>query len=169
MKIAILSRTPKGYSVTRLKEEAALRDHQAKALDPLRFAMGLEEESPDLFYRNKPLSHYDAVIPRIGASITFFGLAVLRQFEIMGVYSANESIAIARARDKLRSMQILSRYDIGIPATTFARHRDDIIPAIERVGGDHERILDQLRDRFTRVALRADAHHLDGRYDLALV
>lgn len=103
--------------------------------DTLKFSIELEKEAPELYYRNKQLSTYQAVIPRIGASITFFGLAVLRQFEQMGVYTPNESIAIARSRDKLRSMQILSRHDIGIPATVFVRDKKDILPAIERIGG----------------------------------
>lgn len=135
MKIAILSRSPKAYSTRRLKEAAVERGHKALVLNTLRFSIGLETEAPGLYYRGKPLSTYDAVIPRIGASITFYGLAVLRQFEQLGVYSINESIAISRSRDKLRSMQILSRHDVGIPATAFVRDRKDVLPAIERVGG----------------------------------
>ena len=135
MKIAILSRQPRGYSARRFKEVGAKRGHSIKVLNTLRFAIELEHGSPDLYYANKRISSYDAVIPRIGASITFFGLAVLRQFEQMGVYTANESLAIARSRDKLRSMQILSRHDIGIPRTAFVRNKHDVLPAIERIGG----------------------------------
>lgn len=135
MKIAILSRGPKSYSTRRLREAALLRNHKVRVLDTLKFSIGVEEENPDLFYRGKRLSTYDAVIPRIGSSITFFGTAVVRQFEQMGVYTANESLAIGRSRDKLRSMQIFSRHDIGIPATAFVRDKHDILPSIERVGG----------------------------------
>lgn len=135
MKIAILSRSPRCYSTARLKEAAAQRGHKAVVLDTLKFAISLEEESPDLYYRHKPLSNYDAVLPRIGASVTFFGTAVVRQFEQMGVYVANESLAIARSRDKLRAMQVLSRHDVGIPPTAFVRDRHDVLPAIDRVGG----------------------------------
>jgi len=135
MKIAVLSRQPRCYSTRRLREAALARDHQVRVLDTLKFSIGVEEENPELHYRGKPLSTYDAVIPRIGSSITFFGTAVVRQFEQMGVYTANESLAIGRSRDKLRSMQIFSRHDIGIPATAFVRDKRDVLPAIERVGG----------------------------------
>ncbi len=135
MKICILSRARKAYSTQRLVEAAKARGHRALVLDTLKFSIGVEQRDPDLYYRSKRLSHYDAVIPRIGASITFYGLSVVRQFEQMGVYVANESLAIARSRDKLRSIQILSRHDIGIPPTAFARDKNDVIPAIERVGG----------------------------------
>lgn len=135
MSIAILSRAGDNYSTRRLLEAAESRRHRAIVLDTLRFAIDLEPGEPDLFYRNRQLGHYDAVIPRIGASITFYGLAVVRQFEQMGVYCANDSLGIARSRDKLRCMQVLSRYDIGIPATAFVRERGDVLPAIERLGG----------------------------------
>jgi ribosomal protein S6--L-glutamate ligase len=135
VKIAILSRNPKLYSTRRLVEAAKTRGHQAKTLDTLRFAISLEEEYPDLFYNGKPLSTYDAVIPRIGASITYFGTAVVRQFQEMDVFCANSALGISNSRDKLRSLQILSRHNVGIPATEFARRRQDVLPAIERVGG----------------------------------
>ncbi len=135
MKIAILSRSRKCYSTHRLREAALARGHKVRVLDTMKFSIGVEEDSPELYYRGKPLSTYDAVLPRIGQSITFFGCAVVRQFEQMGVYTANESLAIGRSRDKLRSMQVLSRHEIGIPATAFVRDKNDIIPAIERVGG----------------------------------
>jgi ribosomal protein S6--L-glutamate ligase len=135
MKLGILSRAPKSYSTMRLKAAAQERGHTVRVLNTLRFAIDLAQEEPDLQYRGKPLSHYDAVLPRIGASITFFGLAVVRQFEAMDVYTPNTAAGIANSRDKLRSIQILSRHDVGIPATTFVRDRADVLPAIERVGG----------------------------------
>jgi ribosomal protein S6--L-glutamate ligase len=135
MKLAILSRAPTAYSTRRLKAAATERGHKVKVLNTLRFAIDLSADEPDLQYRGKPLSHYDAVLPRIGASITFFGLAVMRQFEQMDVYTPNTSNGIANSRDKLRSIQILSRHDIRIPATTFVRDRADVLSAIERVGG----------------------------------
>lgn len=135
MKIAILSRAPRSYSTMRLKAAAAQRGHKALVLNTLRFAIDLSGDAPDLQYRGETLSHYDAVLPRIGASITFFGIAVVRQFEQMDVYTPNTANGIANSRDKLRAIQILSRHDVGIPATTFVRDRADVLPAIERVGG----------------------------------
>mgnify|MGYP003700786347 CR=1 FL=1 len=135
MKIALLTRAPRCYSSRRLKEAAEQRGHKIKALDTLRFSIALEEQSPDLWYRGKRISHYDALIPRIGASITFFGAAVVRQFEQMGVFCLSASHAISVSRDKLRSLQALSRHDIGMPPTAFVRDRADILPAIEQVGG----------------------------------
>mgnify|MGYP001815675554 CR=1 FL=1 len=135
MKLAILSRAPRSYSTQRLKAAATERGHRALVLNTLRFAIDLSGDEPDLQYRGKPLSHYDAVLPRIGASITFYGLAVVRQFEQMDVYTPNTSNGIANSRDKLRSIQILSRHDIRIPSTTFVRDRSDVLSAIERVGG----------------------------------
>ena len=104
-------------------------------LNTLRFAIDLSGDEPDLMYRGKQLSHYDAVLPRIGASITFFGLAVVRQMEQMDIYTPNTSAGIANSRDKLRANQILSRHNIGMPATMFARDRADVLPAINQVGG----------------------------------
>lgn len=135
MKLGILSRSPRAYSTLRLKHAALERGHEAKVLDTLRFAIDLAGDEPDLQYRGKQLSDYDAVLPRIGASITFFGLAVVRQFEQMDTYTPNTSNGIANSRDKLRSIQILSRHGVRIPATTFAQGRADVLPAIERVGG----------------------------------
>ncbi|HOR27607.1 MAG TPA: RimK family alpha-L-glutamate ligase [Candidatus Sumerlaeota bacterium] len=135
MKIAVLSRRLRSYSTRRLKEAAEARGHRCIVLNTLRFSIGLEKESPELYYKNKPLSSYDAAIPRIGASVTTFGTAVVRQFEQMGIYTANESLAISRSRDKLRTMQILSKHDIGIPPTAFVREKRDVLPAIERIGG----------------------------------
>ncbi|MEM6978604.1 MAG: RimK family alpha-L-glutamate ligase [Planctomycetota bacterium] len=135
MKLAILSCSPRCYSTRRLREAAEQRGSAVKVLNTLKFAIDLAENDPDLFYRSKQLSDYDAVLPRIGASITYFGTAVIRQFEQMDVFSANSSTGITNSRDKLRSLQILSRHQIGIPQTTFVRDRKDILPAIERVGG----------------------------------
>ncbi len=135
MRIAILSRMPRSYSTRRLRQACVDRGHQVQVLDTLRFSIMVEKDEPELFYRHRRIPAYDAVIPRIGASITFFGVAVVRQFEQMGVYVANESIAITRSRDKLRAMQILSRHDIGMPPTMFVRDKDEILPAIRRVGG----------------------------------
>lgn len=135
MKLAILSRAPNSYSTLRLKKAALERNHEVRVLNTLRFAIDLSTDEPMLQYRGRQLNHYEAVLPRIGASITFFGLAVMRQFEQMDVYTPNPSNGIANSRDKLRSIQILSRHDISIPATTFVRDRADVLAAIERVGG----------------------------------
>lgn len=135
MKLAILSCSPKSYSTRRLREAAEQRGHDVKVLNTLKFAIDLEQGVPDLYFRQKRLSDYDAVLPRIGASITYYGTAVVRQFEQMDVFCANSSGSIANSRDKLRSLQILSRHRIGIPQTTFVRDKKDVLPAIERVGG----------------------------------
>ena len=135
MKLAILSRAPRSYSTQRLRAAAEQRGHVVKVLNTLRFAIDLSQEEPQLQYRGKPLSEYDAIIPRIGNSITYFGTAVVRQFEQMDVYTPNTANGISNARDKLRATQILSRHNIAMPATTFVRNRADVRPAIERVGG----------------------------------
>lgn len=135
MKLALLSRNPKLYSTRRLVEAAKARGHKVRTLDTLRFTISLEAEAPDLFYNGKSLSHYDAAIPRIGASITYFGTAVVRQLEQMDVFCANSALGIAHSRDKLRALQILSRHDVGIPPTEFVRRKEDVVPAIERAGG----------------------------------
>jgi ribosomal protein S6--L-glutamate ligase len=135
MKLAILSRAPQSYSTQRLRAAAVDRGHRVKVLDTLRFAIDLTGDEPDLHFRGKPLSSYDAILPRIGNSITYFGTAVVRQFEQMDVYTPNSSNGISNARDKLRATQILSRHNIAMPATAFVRNRADVRPAIERVGG----------------------------------
>ena len=135
MKLGILSCSPGCYSTSRLRDAAEQRGHKVRVLNTLKFAIDLEEGEPDLYFRSKQLSHYDAVLPRVGASITYFGTAVVRQFEQMDVFTANSSAGIANSRDKLRSLQILSKHNIGIPQTTFVRDHKDILPAIERVGG----------------------------------
>ncbi|MBD3673582.1 MAG: RimK family alpha-L-glutamate ligase [Planctomycetaceae bacterium] len=135
MKLAVLSCSPRCYSTRRLREAAEGRGHDVKVLNTLKFAIDLAEGQPDLYYRQKHLTDYDAVLPRIGASITYFGTAVVRQFEQMDTFCANSSGGISNSRDKLRSLQILSRHQIGIPQTTFVRDKADVLPAIERVGG----------------------------------
>ncbi len=112
-----------------------MRGHQAKVVNTLSFTIEVERGRPSLYHRHKPLSRYDAVIPRIGASVTFFGTAVVRQFEQMGVYCVNPSHAISVSRDKLRSIQVLSRHRLGIPKTLFVRHVNEVLPGIERLGG----------------------------------
>ncbi len=135
MKLAILSTSPRCYSTQRLRQAAEQRGHRVKVLNTLRFSIGLDHANPTLYYRGKMLSDYDAVLPRIGASITYFGTAVLRQFEQLDVYTPNPSHGIVNSRDKLRSLQVLSRHDIGIPPTAFVRDRKDVLSAIDRVGG----------------------------------
>ena len=135
MKLGILSAAPKCYSTRRRRQAAEERGHQVKILNTLRFAIELEHGEPDLYFRAKHLSDYDAILPRIGASITYFGTAVVRQFEQMDVYTPNTSNGITNSRDKLRSLQILSRHDIGIPHTCFVPDKKDILPAIARLGG----------------------------------
>lgn len=135
MKIAILSRKATLYSTSRLVEACRNRGAQVSVLNPLHCIVKLSKKRPEVFHEGERVTGLDGVVPRIGASITFYGLAVLHQFEMMGVFSANESQAIARSRDKLRSLQLFSRHDIGIPPTTFARRREDVRSAIRRVGG----------------------------------
>lgn len=135
MKIAILSRKSTLYSTQRLVEAAEKRGHEAHVIDTLRCYMNINSGKSAIHYRGSTLLDYDAVIPRIGASITFYGAAVVRQFEMMGVYCVNSSIAVTRARDKLRSLQLLSRKGIGLPITGFAHSPDDINDMIDMVGG----------------------------------
>ncbi len=135
MKLAILSCGPRCYSTRRLREAARERGHDVRVLNTLKFAIDLQRGVPDLYYRQKPLGDYDAVLPRIGASITYYGTAVVRQFQEMDIFCANTAHGILNSRDKLRSLQILSRHHIGIPRTTFVRDRKDVLPAIDRVGG----------------------------------
>ncbi len=135
MRIAILSRGPNLYSTRRLREACEARGHEAKVLNTLSFAIEVEGGSPSLYYKSKKLRPYDAVIPRIGASVTFFGTATVRQFEQMGVFCLNPSHAISVSRDKLRALQVLSRHRVGIPKTLFVRNTAEILPGIERLGG----------------------------------
>lgn len=135
MKIAILSRNKNLYSTKRIIEAAEARGHEVRVIDHLRCYMNITSKHPTMHYKGESLDGFDAVIPRIGASVTFYGTAVLRQFEMMGVYPLNESVAISRSRDKLRSMQLLSRKGVGMPVTGFARNPDDIDDLIKEVGG----------------------------------
>ena len=135
MKLAILSRAPRSYSTQRLRTAALDRGHAAKVLNTLRFGIDLSGEEADLQFRGRQLSSYDAVLPRIGNSITYYGTAVVRQFEQMDVYTPNTAGGITNSRDKLRATQILSRHGVAMPPTTFVQDRADVIPAIERVGG----------------------------------
>ncbi len=135
MKIAILSRNPKLYSTRRLVEAAKQRGHEVRVLDALRCYMNITSMRPSIHYKGENLTGFDAVIPRIGASVTFYGTAVLRQFEMMGVYPLNESVAITRSRDKLRSLQLLARKGIGLPVTGFAHSPDDVQDMLKMVGG----------------------------------
>lgn len=135
MKLAILSRDKNLYSTRRLVEAATQRGHEVDVLDPLSCYMNINARESSIHMKGKELPNYDAVIPRIGASVTFYGTAVLRQFEMMGVYPLNESVAISRSRDKLRSLQLLSRKGIGLPTTGFASKPQDIPDLIEMVGG----------------------------------
>lgn len=135
MKIGILSRNPKLYSTRRLVEAAEARGHEVHVIDTMRCYMNITSMKPEVHYKGENLTGYDAVIPRIGASVTFYGTAVLRQFEMMGVYPLNESVAISRSRDKLRALQLLSRKGIGLPVTGFAHRPDDVDDLIKMVGG----------------------------------
>ncbi|MCA8969730.1 MAG: RimK family alpha-L-glutamate ligase [Planctomycetes bacterium] len=135
MKIALLSTNPRTYTTTRLKAAAESRGHKLRVLDTLDFSLGLEHGHPDLWYRGRPVERFDAVLPRIAAAVTYYGTAVLRQFEQMDVYSPNTARGVLNSRDKLRALQILSKHDIGIPETAFVRRKEDVLPAIARVGG----------------------------------
>ena len=135
MKICILSRNRNLYSTRRLIEAAREQGHEVSVIDVLRCYMNIVSNNPSIHYRGETLEGFDAVIPRIGASVTFYGSAVLRQFEMMGVYPLNESVAITRSRDKLRSMQLLARKGLGLPVTGFANKPDDIKDLIKLVGG----------------------------------
>lgn len=134
MKLAILSRNRKLYSTQRLIEAAEARGHSVKVVDPLRCYMRISPGLAEIHYRGRVLEGFDAIIPRIGASITFYGTAVVRQFESMGVYTLNTSDAIQRARDKLRSMQLLSQRGIGLPTTVCADSPDDTEDLVEMLG-----------------------------------
>lgn len=135
MKLGILSRAARSYSTQRLRAAAIDRGVKVTLYDTLRFGIDLTWDEPHLTYRGSDFAAVDAILPRIGTSITFYGLAVVRQFQAMNVYTPNTADGIANSRDKLRSMQILSRHHIDTPATTFVRERSDIRPAIARVGG----------------------------------
>ena len=135
MHIAVLSRNPNLYSTRRLKEAGEKRGHTVDIIDTLHCYMDITQNRPTVRYNGEELPTYDAIIPRIGSKLTFYGMAVVRQFEQMGVFCLSASHAISVSRDKLRSLQALSRHDIGMPPTAFVRDRADILPAIEQVGG----------------------------------
>ncbi len=135
MNIAIISRNSKLYSTRRMAEEAIAKGHNVRVIDPLRCYMTIASQRPTIHYKGEELTDFDAIIPRIGASITFYGTAVIRQFEMMGVYSINESVAISRSRDKLRSLQLLARKGIGLPVTGFAHSTNFTKDLITLVGG----------------------------------
>lgn len=135
MKIAILSRDATLYSTNRLKEAGEARGHEVKVIDYLRCYMNITSRRPQIIFQGRELEGFDAVIPRIGASHTFYGTAVVRQFEMRGTFTANESQAITRSRDKLRSLQLLARSGIGLPVTGFAHSTKDIDGLLDSVGG----------------------------------
>lgn len=135
MKIVVLSTNPKLYSTKRLVEAGIERGHDVQVLNHRRCYMNITSMRPSIHYRGEAVTGVDAVIPRIGASVTFYGTSVVRQFEMMGVYSVNESVAITRSRDKLRSLQLLSRKGIGLPVTGFANSPDDTDDLLNFVGG----------------------------------
>jgi ribosomal protein S6--L-glutamate ligase len=135
VKIAILSANRNLYSTRRLVEAGVERGHEMPVYDHKRCYMNIKSAEPEIHYNGKPVEGVDAIIPRIGASISFYGTAVVRQFEMMGVYSVNESVAITRSRDKLRALQLLSRKGIGLPKTGFANAPGDTDDLLELVGG----------------------------------
>lgn len=137
MRIAVLSRNKRLYSTRRLVEAALTAGHSVRVVDHVRCFMDISADKPTVHYKDEEFSpaDFNAIIPRIGSSVSFYGCAVVRQFEMMGVYCINESVAITRARDKLRSLQLLSRRGIGIPVTSFANSPDDVGGLIREVGG----------------------------------
>ncbi len=135
MNIKILSRNSSLYSTSRLIEAAKQRKHNVEVIDPLKCDLIIEKKKPSVYYRGKYLTETDAVIPRIGASITYYGTAVVRQFEMMGCFTTTESQALVRSRDKLRSLQILSRARLGLPKTVFTNYSRDVRDVIDHVGG----------------------------------
>ena len=135
MKLGILSREPNNYSTGRLVEVAMGQGHRVEVIDTLRCYMNITSDKPSIHYMGRELEGFDAIIPRIGAGITFYGTAVVRQFEMMGIYTLNDSVAISRSRDKLRSLQILARRGLGMPVTGFAHDTRYVDDLIEMVGG----------------------------------
>jgi ribosomal protein S6--L-glutamate ligase len=135
LKIGILSHSPKLYSTRRLVESGEKRNHHIEIIDHLRCYMNITSHRPSIHYQGRELDKFDAIIPRIGASVTFYGTAVVRQFEMMSVYTVNSSEAILNSRDKLRSLQLLSTKGIGLPVTAFAHSPDDTKDLIDIVGG----------------------------------
>ena len=135
MRIVILSRNPNLYSTRRLVEAGEKRNHEMLVVDHLKCDLVIEKKKPSIFYKNEFLTDIDAVIPRIGASVTFYGTAVVRQFEMMKVFTAIESQALVRSRDKLRSLQVLARAGLGLPKTVFSNYSKNVDELINRAGG----------------------------------
>lgn len=135
MKLAILSRKPELYSTRRLKEAGEAKGHEVHVIDHLKCDISIEQNGLEMHYKGEELTGYDAVIPRIGASVTFYGTAVLRQFEMMDVYSANRSISITRSRDKLRSLQMLAASGLDMPKTAFTNYSKEEKQIVQRIGG----------------------------------
>lgn len=135
MNIAILSRNPRLYSTQRLKQAGEARGHRVEIIDHMKCVLFIEKKNPMVLYQGRKLDYFDAIIPRIGASVTFYGAAVVRQFEMMKVFTAVESQALIRSRDKLRSLQILSRAGLGLPKTMFMDYTKDTEGIVEAVGG----------------------------------
>lgn len=135
MNIGILSRNPGLYSTQRLMEAAQKKGHTAEVIDHLKCDIVIEQDSPTVYYKGKKIDYLDAIIPRIGASVTFYGTAVVRQFEMMDVFSAVHSQALVRSRDKLRSLQILASAGVGLPKTVFTNYSREVKTLIESVGG----------------------------------
>jgi len=135
MNIKILSRNPNLYSTKRLVEAAKKRKHDVQVIDPLKCDLVIEKRNPNIYYKGEYILDTDAIIPRIGASVTFYGTAVVRQFEMMGAFSTIDSEALVRSRDKLRSLQVLSRAKIGLPKTVFTNYSRDVNGVIQQVGG----------------------------------
>lgn len=135
MNIKILSRNPKLYSTKRLVEAAEKRKHNVQVVDHLKCDLVIEKRNPNIFYKGNYIQDTDAIIPRIGASVTFYGTAVVRQFEMMGAFSTIDSEALVRSRDKLRSLQVLTRARIGLPKTVFTNYSRDVEGVIDHVGG----------------------------------
>ena len=135
MNIKILSRNPKLYSTQRLVEAAKKRKHEVEVIDPLKCDIVIEKRKPNVYYKGAYIENVDAIIPRIGSSVTFYGTAVVRQFEMMGAFTTTDSEALVRSRDKLRSLQVLSRARIGLPKTVFTNYSRDVEGVIKQVGG----------------------------------
>jgi ribosomal protein S6--L-glutamate ligase len=135
MNIKILSRNQNLYSTKRLVEAAKKRKHDVQVIDPLKCDLVIEKRNPNIYYKGEYILDTDAIIPRIGASVTFYGTAVVRQFEMMGAFSTIDSEALVRSRDKLRSLQVLSRAKIGLPKTVFTNYSRDVNGVIQQVGG----------------------------------
>ena len=157
MKLLILARNPKLYSHRRLIEAAEARGHDIDIINTLRCYMNITSHRPEVRYQGQKLTGFDAVIPRIGVSVTFYGLAVLRQFEMMGVYPLNESVAIGRSRDKLRSLQLLARKGIGLPVTGFAHSPDDTEDLI-RIASGAPLVLKLLEGTHGKGVVLAETH-----------